>query len=93
MINPKEHSARRRLLSAPMSDSSLKSMEPLINEKVTLAIQRMKEEIGRRGSADIFKWWLFMASDVIGQLTFGDSFKNLEQGVVRSQPYEFGILY
>ncbi|KIM95804.1 hypothetical protein OIDMADRAFT_45105 [Oidiodendron maius Zn] len=81
ITDPKKHSARRRLLSAPMSDSSLKSMESLINEKITLAIQRIKEEMELRGSADVFKWWLFMASDVIGQLTFGDSFKNLDRGV------------
>jgi hypothetical protein len=84
IINPKEHGVRRRLLSAPISDSSLKLMESLINEKVSLAIQKIKEEMECRGAADVFKWWMFMASDVIGQLSFGDSFGMLERGIVRS---------
>jgi hypothetical protein len=82
IINPKAHGVRRRLLSAPISDSSLKLMESLINEKISLAIQRIKDEMERRGSADVFKWWMFMASDVIGQLSFGGSFGMLERGTV-----------
>lgn len=42
----------------------------------------MGEEMKARGAADIFKWWLFMASDIIGELSFGESFHALEQGEV-----------
>lgn len=38
--------------------------------------------MGRRGAADVFKWWLFMATDVIGELSFGESFRVLEAGEV-----------
>lgn len=34
----------------------------------------------RRGAADVIKWFLFMATDVIGELSFGDSFRTLEIG-------------
>lgn len=37
-----------------------------------------------RGVADVFKWFLFMATDVIGELTFGESFRMLELGEVSS---------
>jgi len=35
-----------------------------------------------RGAADVLKWWLFFSTDVIGELTFGDSFRMLEIGQV-----------
>ncbi|KAJ5454167.1 uncharacterized protein N7458_005123 [Penicillium daleae] len=74
------HSSRRRLLASPISDSSLTRMEPIILSRVHMAINRITEEMGRRGAADVFKWWLFMATDVIGELSFGESFRVLEAG-------------
>lgn len=76
------HSRHRRLLSGPMSKSSLKSVEPIIKGRVELTIQRMGEEMKSRGCTDVMKWWLFMATDIIGELSFGDSFRMLEIGRV-----------
>ena len=76
------HRRFRRLLSSPMSESNLKSMHHTIEAKVQLAIHRMREEMETRGCADIAKWWMFMATDVIGELTFGESFRMLEFGRV-----------
>ncbi|GAB1315575.1 hypothetical protein MFIFM68171_05785 [Madurella fahalii] len=73
------HRRYRRLLSNSMSESSLKLMYPVIEANVNLAIQNMREEMEQRGAADMFKWWLFMATDIIGELTFGESFRMLEQ--------------
>lgn len=42
----------------------------------------MAEEIQDRGATDVFKWWLFMATDIIGELSFGESFRMLEAGKV-----------
>lgn len=47
-----------------------------------MAISRMAEEIRSRGVADVFKWWLFMATDIIGGLSFGETFRMLELGEV-----------
>ena len=82
--DPHFHSARRRLLASPISDSSLTRMEPIILSRVQMAIDRIAEEMGKRGVADVFKWWLFMATDVIGELSFGESFRMLEAGEVIS---------
>ncbi|KAJ5993933.1 hypothetical protein N7451_009657 [Penicillium sp. IBT 35674x] len=78
--DPKFHSNRRRLLATPISDSSLSKHEPLISSRINLAIEKMAQEMDSRGVADVYKWWLFMATDVIGELTFGESFKMLESG-------------
>lgn len=43
----------------------------------------MAEEMNSsRGVADVFKWWLFMATDIIGDLTFGSSFDMFVHGKV-----------
>ncbi|KAE8391491.1 cytochrome P450 [Aspergillus alliaceus] len=78
--DPAFHAAHRRLLASPISDSSLAAFEPVIAGKVRLAVSRMAEEMRSHGSMDIFKWWLFMATDVIGELSFGESFRMLESG-------------
>ena len=76
------HRRLRRLLAGQMSESSLKALVPKVDARVKQCIQRMEEEMRSRGAADVFKWSLFMATDVIGELTFGESFKMLDHGEV-----------
>ena len=86
MSDPKEHSARRRLLASPLSESSLKNVEPIVNKNIDKTIEGIGREMKENGSADIFKWFTFMATDVIGELSFAESFRMLDQGkVCRSQ--------
>jgi hypothetical protein len=56
-----------------------------------MAVDRIAEEMGKRGVADVFKWWLFMATDVIGELSFGESFRMLEAGEVISPVMNVGF--
>ena len=70
------------MLGGPLSESSLKVWTERVHEQVSLTIDRMEEEMKTRGAADIVKWWFFMATDIIGELTFGDSFHMLETGEV-----------
>lgn len=84
------HRRLRRLLSMPMSESALRTVEPVVRSKASLAVQRIGEEMKSRGAADVFKWFLFYSTDVIGELSFGESFRMLELGKVRS-PRETGM--
>ncbi|KAF2648710.1 putative cytochrome P450 [Lophiostoma macrostomum CBS 122681] len=79
-IDVEYHARHRRLLSASMSESSMKAMEGIVQTKAELAMKRMAEEMEKRGAADVLKWWLFFTTDVVGECTFGDSFRMLEQG-------------
>lgn len=54
------HRRHRRLLSGAFSETSLKSMHPIVERRVNLTIQRIAEEMDSRGAADIFKWWQFV---------------------------------
>ena len=80
--DPKFHGERRRLFAAPMSNSSIKKLEPSVDARVRLVISKIQGEMEARGAADVYKWWIFMATDVIGELCFGDSFRMLEHGKV-----------
>ncbi|KAJ1336100.1 azaphilone biosynthesis cytochrome P450 monooxygenase [Microdochium nivale] len=81
------HRRQRRLLSGPLSESGLKSVANIVDDKVKLAMKRIDEEMmsnsgggSNSGAADVFKWAGFMATDVIAELTFGESFQMLEAG-------------
>jgi cytochrome P450 len=76
------HRRHRRLLSGPLSETSLKTVEPIVTRNIDLCVQKMAEEMDKRGAVDVFKWFLFLTTDVIGELTFGESFRMLEQGKV-----------
>lgn len=56
-----------------------------VTEKVELAVQRMGEEMRRGEDSDCLKWWTFLATDVSGHLMFGESFRMLELGKVRTE--------
>lgn len=55
------HRRHRKLLQGPFSESSLKPLQPIVEARVNLAIDRMAEEMKTRGAADVFKWWLFVS--------------------------------
>jgi hypothetical protein len=63
-----------------MSEASLKTVESVVHERAALAVRRIGEETKKEGSANVMKWWMLFSTDVIGELTFGDSFRMLEQG-------------
>lgn len=80
--NSKNHAVRRKLLSRPFSNSSLKqNWAHLVGEKARLAVQKMKSK-AQEDVCDVFEWWTYYAVDVIGQISFGESFGMLELGRV-----------
>jgi len=82
MIDPKQHATRRRLFAQPFSNSSVLTFESAVRQKVELAVIKIKRD-AQAGSADILKWFTFMATDVSGELSFGKSFDMLQQEQVR----------
>ncbi|KAK1963477.1 cytochrome P450 [Colletotrichum sublineola] len=80
MTDPKRHAARRKLFARAFTQANIRqNCEPVVREKVMKAVGKIKAEASR-ASSDILHWWLLMASDVIGQLSFGESFELLETG-------------
>ncbi|TVY41045.1 putative sterigmatocystin biosynthesis P450 monooxygenase [Lachnellula subtilissima] len=79
MRNLTDHAMRRRLFSYAFSQNGLLHWEDLLQARSNLAVSRIKQE-AESGSADVLKWWTLMASDIIAEMGFGESFGALEYG-------------
>lgn len=82
MLDPREHGQRRKLLSRSFSRSYLvDNWEPVVREKALLAVKKIRDA-AKKDKADIYNWWMLLASDVSAHLAFGESFRMLETGHV-----------
>lgn len=77
------HRRQRDLILPGLSEAAVRRMYNFISSKVTLAIRRMGEETTQNGFTDIYKWWTLMTADIMGEITFAQSFGLLEEGKVR----------
>ncbi|TKA71971.1 hypothetical protein B0A49_05334 [Cryomyces minteri] len=50
----------------------------VVRQRVDLAVAKIKRD-AEQGSADVLKWFTFMATDVSGELSFGRSFEMLQR--------------
>jgi cytochrome P450 len=73
ITDPKMHTSWRRLLGGPLQDNYLQKLEPVIWEKMSLALAKMEGELEHRGCIDVLKWWIYMALDIITELSYGTS--------------------
>ncbi|CAN9175716.1 unnamed protein product [Alternaria alternata] len=81
VTDPHIHANFRRLVAYNFSEKWIKNLEPYIAKTVRLAIERIAGDIKEHGHSDIYKWFTFMATDVVGQSSFGESFRMLETGI------------
>ena len=73
------HSRQRRLLAHAFSDKALREQEPLLHVYVDLLISKLHEEShARNGIIDLVDWYRYTTFDIIADLSFGESFHNLE---------------
>ncbi|TGO62507.1 hypothetical protein BCON_0019g00430 [Botryotinia convoluta] len=78
MVDPKGHAVLRKLFAHAFSKSSLKATwEINVRKKVNMAVKKIKRD-ALVGEVDIMKFFMFMATDVIGYICFGESFGTLE---------------
>ncbi|EME88834.1 uncharacterized protein MYCFIDRAFT_185345 [Pseudocercospora fijiensis CIRAD86] len=78
--DPKAHGVRRRLLAHNYSENWIKQMEPYISEKTRVAAKKMVADLDARGYTDVKKWFTFMATDIVSEAAFGESFDTLQSG-------------
>jgi hypothetical protein len=50
----------------------------MVKEKAETAVGKIKRD-AQRGTADILKFWTFYTTDTVSHLSFGESFRMLEQ--------------
>jgi cytochrome P450 len=79
----KDHDRMRRLLGSGFTGASMIQQEPMIKANVDLLIQRLRENIGSGKTAvDMFEWFAYCTFDIIGDLTFGDTFGCLRDSMM-----------
>jgi cytochrome P450 len=82
MIDPREHGPRRKLLSRPFSRTYLvQNWEKVVREKALLCVRKIREDAVNE-KADVYNWFMLLASDISAHLAFGESFNMLEAGQV-----------
>ncbi|OAG38725.1 hypothetical protein AYO21_07078 [Fonsecaea monophora] len=69
------HGVLRRLLAHSFSDKALREQESVLLEYADIMVRRIGEE-GQSGAraVDIVEWYNFFTFDVIGYLTYGETF-------------------
>ncbi|KAL8676291.1 MAG: hypothetical protein Q9186_007178 [Xanthomendoza sp. 1 TL-2023] len=76
-----DHSRMRRILSRGFSAATMQKQEPLIKRYVDqLILELSKRCDDGKTLIDIESWFSFTAFDIIGDLTFGESFGSLDSG-------------
>ncbi|KAJ6443727.1 hypothetical protein O9K51_02112 [Purpureocillium lavendulum] len=84
-----EHRRMRRQLNHAFSDAALKEQEGIINLYVGKLTDHL-ERLGKAGEAvDIATWLNYTTFDIIGDLTFAESFHNLDDSSFH--PYVAGF--
>ncbi|RFU33652.1 hypothetical protein B7463_g2674, partial [Scytalidium lignicola] len=75
-----DHSRYRRLISHGFSEKAMREQEPVATSYIDLLIQRLRER-AKHGPQDMVAWYNWTTFDLIGDLTFGESFDCLEKAV------------
>ncbi|TLD09770.1 hypothetical protein PspLS_11616 [Pyricularia sp. CBS 133598] len=76
--NREEHRRQRRALAHAFSDTAMHEQEPVITYYVDLLINRISEEVRSGKTSDMIKWFNYVSFDIIGDLSFADSFNALQ---------------
>lgn len=77
-----DHSRMRKLLAHAFSERALREQESLITSYIDLLISNLHDQIRgpTQGTVNLVKWYNFTTFDIIGDLSFGESFHCLESG-------------
>ncbi|MDI1490296.1 MAG: hypothetical protein OHK93_001496 [Ramalina farinacea] len=75
-----DHPRQRRILSHAFSDKAIREQEQLMQPYFSLLISRVRRdaEIRPGKKVDMSKWFNYITLDVMGDLSFGESFHLLE---------------
>jgi len=75
-----DHSRMRRLLSHAFSDKALREQEPLVQCYIDSLISGLQKQIDgpAKGRIDFVDWFNWTTFDILGDLSFGESFNCLK---------------
>ncbi|KAJ7306273.1 high nitrogen upregulated cytochrome P450 monooxygenase 2 [Mycena albidolilacea] len=71
------HTAKRRVWNRAMTSVAVREYEPLIVNRASQLISRLREQ---SGAVDLVRWFNLFAFDLMGDLAFGGGFEMLRDG-------------
>ncbi|KAG8159072.1 hypothetical protein KVR01_010733 [Diaporthe batatas] len=74
------HRRLRRQLNHAFSTESMYEQEPIVQQYIELLLTQLSKKAAAGEVFDIVPWFNFMTFDIIGDLTFADTFHNLDGG-------------
>ncbi|KAF4545103.1 Cytochrome P450 [Lasiodiplodia theobromae] len=77
-VDPVKHSELRKMISPGFSPPTLRSQGYIIMGYVNTLVKQIQERSGQ--PLDMNRWFLWFTFDVITDLVFGESLKNVERG-------------
>jgi cytochrome P450 len=79
IASPKDtHRRQRRQLGHAFSDAAMQEQESTIMRYVQLLVDRVQEHADSEKTMNIVQWLNFTTFDIIGDMTYGESFGSLE---------------
>ncbi|KAH7350674.1 cytochrome P450 monooxygenase-like protein [Rhexocercosporidium sp. MPI-PUGE-AT-0058] len=78
--NEANHARLRKVMIHAFSDKALQEQEPIVTSYCDLLIEQLHSQMEAKQTVDIAAWFNFASFDIIGDLTFGESFHALEKG-------------
>ncbi|KAF2182923.1 isotrichodermin C-15 hydroxylase [Zopfia rhizophila CBS 207.26] len=80
--NDADHRRLRRIQAHAFSEKALSLQEDYLRQYTSLFISRLREQTDKPGGGaiNIARWLNFLTTDIIGELTFAESFGGLEKG-------------
>lgn len=73
------HRHQRRILAPSFSAQGVERQEPLIRHYIDTLFSKCQEHCTMGKHIDLARWFNFLSFDIIGDLSFGESFGNLER--------------
>jgi len=76
----KEHARIRRFMDPAFSERTVLQQEPILQDYVSVFIKKLRERsINGKTTINVVDWFNFTLLDIIGDLSFGESFRCLEK--------------
>ena len=84
--NRADHARMRRVLGHAFSDRASREQEPVVESYVDILIKRLHQQVEGKGGGkvDISDWFRWTSFDIAGDLSFGESFKCLQNQQLHS---------
>ncbi|KAL4749788.1 hypothetical protein BDW72DRAFT_213855 [Aspergillus terricola var. indicus] len=75
VLDPEEHARQHKVFAPQFRPSAVRTQEPIVHAHVDLWVAQIAAR-GRSGAVpvDVSKWFEWLTFDIIGELTFGESF-------------------